>query len=550
MSSNTATYDGNKPVGAFSSLQTWLTYSWINNEHFYQLIPQSYQDYYQRFVKQWLYWYDGFVPNFHSTQSGMISTRLAYAILKKLSEKTVGSKLLFDDEGVPDKHSIKIRNRELGSVEFMEHWSKKNDLTSTIKQAFEWAYAGGDAILKLDSDGKDLYVRPVRKDNYLIDTDFLGRIIKFEGFVYAYSKLIGGKDNSEKRMYYIVEEREMIDGKPKFRVDIKVNSAPSTQAKSYDNNIESVPFDRLPKDIVRQFKKDYPNVMLGVWKDLPFRDLGVYQIKATRNVSFLPDAPFGESLLSPLIHILMTYDFYFSSLTTNLYTTRDRVILPQHMQSPELANPDTFYSNQQNFMGGFDSYVLTRIPYTNPEDQKPIFIQPELRDWEKIRNILLQAASMLLGVDERTVSSSIVPNSEKPTAREISVDEDTTASFVAEKRELNRNPLNNMVDNILYFYGFEDECVTLGFSRSGLSNINNVVTVATLLKQNGLGDQKSLLEMVWPDKNDAQIEQMLKLIEEQQEKAMEQKQKNADVEEGIERQNDNTEYHIPKKEVE
>lgn len=542
------TYDGNRPIGAFSSIQTWSTYSWINNEAFYGLVPQQYQDYYQRFVKHWFYWYDGFVPYFHNSQSGMVSTNLAYTILKKLAEKTVGHKLLFDDEGYEDEHTINIDGRELSSVEFSEYWSKKNKFKSKIKQAYEWAYAGGDSVLKADSDGKEMTISPIRKDNYLIDTDFKGKICKFQAFIYNYTKMIN--DKGDKRTYYVVEEREYNDKyEPMYRISIKYSSGTMTNGKMMDNRIEDVPYERLPKDIAKKFKKDFPNMYLGKWTKMPFRDLGVYLIKATQAVHFLPDSPFGESLLSPLIHILMTYDFYFSSLTTNLYTTRDRVLLPKNIESPNLQNADQFYGSQNNWFSGMDSYSFTQIPYTDPENQKPIFIQAQLRDWKSIRDTLLQTASMVLGVDERTISSSIIPNAEKPTAREISVDEDTTTSFVNDKREINIGELNDLLNNALYFYGFTSEKVTLSFSRAGLSNLNNVVTVATLLKQNGLGDLKSLLEMVWQDKNDRQIEQMKNDIEEKEKEAREFKQENEmnnNVEEGIERQNDNTEYHIPK----
>ena len=542
-------YDGQRPIGAFSSLQTWNTYSWINNEAFYGLIPQAYQDYYQRFVKHWFYWYDGFVPYFHNSQSGMMSTRLAYAILKKLAEKTVGGKLLFDDEGREDEHSIEIDGKELNSVEFIEQWANENRLQSNLKQAFEWAYAGGDSILKHDTDGKELYMSVMRKDNYLIDTDFRGKICKFQGFIYSYTKLITtqGSSNQDKKQYYVVEEREYVKDKPMFRVVIKVSNAQMTNGKMVDNRVEPVPFERLPKDIARKFKKDFPNMKLGIWQEMPFKDLGIYQIKATNSVSFLPDAPFGESLLSPLIHLLMTYDFYFSSLTTNLYTTRDKVIIPKTMDSPNLGgSADTFYANQ-NWNSGLDNFLFQQVPYTDPESQKPIFIQPDLRDWQGTRNILLQSVAMTIGVDERTISSSIVPNAEKPTAREISVDEDTTSSFVAEKRDLNINALNKSIQNALYFYGFTSEKVILSFSRAGLSNLNNVVTIASLLKQNGLGDTKSLLELVWQDKNDRQIEIMLKEIERKEKEMKEQKQKGIQgVDEKIEQQNNNTEYHVSK----
>ena len=60
-------FQNNKPLGVYSAFQTFYTYSWVNNEQFYQLIPYPYKEYYQRFIKQWFYWYDGYVPHFHNS---------------------------------------------------------------------------------------------------------------------------------------------------------------------------------------------------------------------------------------------------------------------------------------------------------------------------------------------------------------------------------------------------------------------------------------------------------------------------------------------------
>ena len=151
-------YDASKPLGTFSALQTYHTYSWINNEQFYALVPHPYRDYYFRFVKKFFYWYDGFVPYFHNTTSGMFSSRLAYTILHKLAQQTVGNRLMFDDEGIPDKNSYTHHGKTYNSLEWIEHWSNDNLLDTKVVQAQEWAYAGGDSILKLDTDAKDAFV--------------------------------------------------------------------------------------------------------------------------------------------------------------------------------------------------------------------------------------------------------------------------------------------------------------------------------------------------------------------------------------------------------
>lgn len=540
-------FDANKPLGVFSALQTYHTYSWINNEQFYALVPHPYRDYYFRFIKKFFYWYDKFNPYFHNSQSGMFSSGIAYTVLHKLAQQTVGNRLMFDDEGEPDKNSYTHHGKDYNSLEWVEHWANDNMLDTKTVQLKEWAFAGGDAVIKLDSDGQDLIPSVLRKDTYFFDTDFRGEICAWSGLIYTYSKMTNqtGGSNQE-QYYYLLEDRKYNDnGEPQYRLSIKHGSGNLANAKTVDMTPETIPFARLPRDISHQFKRDYPNTKLGEWNKLPLIDLGIYLDKASERVSFLPAIPGGESLLSNMIHTLMSYDFYWSSMITNLYTARDKLIVPQHMQTPDFQNSSGYGQNEYN---GWDSYIMTKVPYTNPEDNKPIVFSTPIKDWEKVRNNILQTMAMDLGVDDRTITSAIVPNAEKPTAREISSDEATTTLFVEGKQKLLKNALDKMLICVLDFYGFKDEKITVKFSKAGLTNQNNLATILSVLKQNDMIDDFTAIEMFFNDKNHKQHQVIYdRMVKERAEKqAIENKKNEADVDEKVEQMNNQDTAHLKK----
>ena len=231
---------------------------------------------------------------------------------------------------------------------------------------------------------------------------------------------------------------------------------------------------------------------------------------------------------------------------TNLYTARDKLIVPQHMQTPDFG--DGRYG--QNQFSGWAKYIMTKVQYSNPEDNKPIVFSTPIKDWEKVRNNILQTIAMDIGVDDRTISSAIVPNAEKPTAREISSDEYTTTLFVESKQKLLKNTLDEMLYCVLDFYGFTDEVITVKFSKAGLTNMGNTATIVTTLLQNDAIDLETSLEMLYTDKNKKQLrviqDNIEKKIAEREAKEQEKMKQDNDVEEQIEQDHTKDISHVKK----
>jgi len=308
--------------------------------------------------------------------------------------------------------------------------------------------------------------------------------------------------------YYLLEERKFNEeGKPVFRLFVKQGVGNMTNMRDVNfKKIQELPYDKLPRDVKKALKKNYPNNVLGEWSELPLPSLGIYLFKNTDGISFMPQVPMGESLLSNLLSYLMSYDYYFSLFNTDTYLGRGRVLLPKPLQNP-LKDGMT-----GGHYTGLDSGVYNFADYIDPDKQKPALIQFDVRgdDWDTIGKMILRFVAMNLNVSERTISNFLTDGSERATAREISVD-DATATFIKNGRSLYKKPVNNMLQDVLDFYEFPDE-ITVRFSRVGLNNMNEITQRMSTLVQNGLIDTRSALQYIYVDKNEAQIDEMFNQI--------------------------------------
>ena len=496
-----------------TTFNTFKTYSWINNSLFYPLVPPQYYDYYQRFVRQWLYWYDGFEPDFHKQYGGIVSSRIAYTVCSGLADLINGGTLMYDNTYPLSDYKVNYkRGNELNALEFIQKWAQDVDISNKNTTAISYSLAGGDSLIKLNSDGTNLYPTILRKDNYFVDTDFTGKVIGFTGAVYTYSKLRqprGTENNKRQDLYYILEDREYDDeGNPKFRIYVKVGYGNLTTNKDINfDQIQEIKWEELPKDVRKVVKSNYGDIKLDEWYDIPLKTLGVYLMKASDTVSFMPQMPFGESISSNQIANYQAYDYLQSLTNTEMYLSRGRVLIPEPMQSPQQQGQGNQYS-------GLDSGYYQLIKYLDPAQQKPEAIQFELRadQIDKIEKKILRDIAMNLKISERTLANFLNDGSERATAREISID-DKTSTTVENFRSLYRKPLNCMLDDVLYFYNFEEDEITIRFSRVGLNNMNEVVQQMVTLKQNYLITIRDALPYIYVDKNEKQLDDMATELE-------------------------------------
>ena len=492
----------NKPINYGTAFNTYYTYTFINNSQFYALVPAPYVDFYRRFVRQWLYWYDGYVPYFHTQTNGIMSTRLAKSIANKLASQVNGGQMMLDEKEPTDNRS---------GLKFIEKWADKVNLSNNIDTNIEFAFAGGTSLMKLNYDGKDLWYEPMRMDNFFVDVDWQGNVVDYTGFIHSYTKTV--KDKETNHLYYLLEKRYYkrvyVNDQwvlvPYVKYIVKRATQNLTTARSFDiKDLQDVDWNSLPKNIKQSIKKEYGVITIDKEQKMPIQDLGCYLMKATNHISNIPQLQFGESIFSTILSHLMSYDYAFSAFNTNQYLGRSRVMLPKPMQKPADANgPRT-----ENFNEGFDSFLYTKVLGMDPKSQQPVPLQFDLRakDWQTNRDTILQTMATNLGVNHTTLASYLSTGGEK-TAREISVEEGDTALFVQNKREIIKHPINKMLDTVAKFYK-KAQNIVVKFSRAGLTNMRNNVEIAQILKATKTVSDKDLLDFVFMDKTPGQLEKM------------------------------------------
>ena len=526
-----------------SALQPHKTYTYAANPSFYSVVPEPYKQYYQNFVREWLAWYDGYVPWLHQagTDEGIFSTRIAQTVADKLARQITGGNLLFDDGGEDNTETQTFNGRELNAVEFAQRYIKKQRMTPKLIRGMAYALAAGDSIIKLDNKQGELYPTILRKDYYFLDTDFQGNIIAFSALLHEevqQTKTDSG-ENYEREFYILEERRFNENGEAQYRKSIKEGQGHRVNYKDNDFHSGDTRYQDLPRGIRERLNRSFPNERnFNEWKPLPFSDLGVYMLKATEGISHQPSLPFGESIFSNAVDILMAYDFFFSSMVTDQYLGRGKVILPRGMEGP---------NRNDNFYNVLKDMAYHRIPYTNPDEQSPMSIQFDLRadEWRSIRDNLLQQFAMKLGINPRDLATFIVPASEKPSAQEISTDENETALWVESKRDINIEPIQRLLDTLLEFYNYNDSYVEVKFSQKGLSNMNTLVNQTAILKQNNLINEEMAIDRLYPDLSEKQKEKLLNDLSTNKPQQQEEPKEGATVEEENENSFRNGQSQVP-----
>lgn len=496
-----------------AAFNTYWTYSFISHSAFYSMINPSYYDFMNRWVRQWFYWYDGWVPYFHSQDNGIQSTRIATSLCDRTAKKVIGGRIMFKNSGQERNPATALNN----SLKFVGQWSKKTNFSKAVKLATKYACAGGTALIKLDKNNKQLIANALRFDSFIPTVGFNGELQEVKCFIQGYTKLAGKKNGEQKAdVYYLVERRffgdytrlngSKLKNVPIAETVIHRNAGNITSGNYVSGNMsEKIEFKSLPSDIKKNIVKNYSNVVFDKPCLLPFPDsLGCELVKWTDGISNIPELPFGESLLSTLVPILMAYDYYFSAFETDMYTGRARVLAPEGVKSVKSGN----------YNSGMDSYIIQKLPYANPEDQKPIALQFNLRaeEWAKIRDTLVQNIAIQTGLNISTIASFLNDTTGNKTAREISTEENETAGFVDDKREILERPINKILDIVTKYYGYADE-VSLRWSNAGLTNRYSLAEIISIALSGGFLSKQKAVQMFNFDDDDAQVDEEYRRIE-------------------------------------
>lgn len=497
------------PLAKSGAFNEYWTYSFINRSAFFALIAPEYYDFMNRFVKQWLWWVDGYVPYFHNAEDGIPSTRLASGLVDKVARKIVGGRLMYRNIG-KDKEGAE----ETPALSKIADWATDTDFEETVKSAVRFATAAGTALVKINKGKDGLWTEALRFDSFIPAVDASGKVVAVDCFLRNFTDLgvqrVQQKEGSSLQAFYVVERRRfcdytradgtVIEGAPVAEYIIKRAGGSIVNGQFVSNgNAGEIKFSDLPKMMKRAIGKAYAGIMFDKPILLPFVDhLGVELVKFTDTVTGLPELPFGDSFVANIISKLMEWDYYSAAASTDMYLGRGRVLIPKQLSGV----------SNGGYNSGLDSFSFTEYQTTDPEGNKPTPLQFQLRaaEWSEIRTRIIQDISIITGLNTSTIASFVSDGGGQKTAREISTEENETLSYINDKRALMEKPLNRILRLVARYMGITDTIV-VRWSSAFLTNKFMQAELLSMAVQAGFMSQRKAVQEFNVDDDAGEIDE-------------------------------------------
>ncbi|MBE6555528.1 MAG: hypothetical protein E7663_04770 [Ruminococcaceae bacterium] len=463
------------------------------------LAPEYYRAFYERGVRRWLAWYDGYVSEVHgSGTAGIVSTQIGRILVDRANDAVFGGGIMFQNENAPCLVDEKGVSRSLTAIS--DRWAPRARFAAHVKQACKYAMAGGTGLLKLNRDTRgELWIDAYRADRFFPVLDMAGNVEEVKTVLTVFG---GERDAS----FALCEERYYKDTVLTRRIPVRCFSV-YRLSRGVGNALSSrVDWKAIPRNFKQYLAKNYGHIRIDEEQALPFATLGCYAFRYTDGCEWYGDIGLGESMLAPIMQCLLSYDYYWSAFNTDMYLGRGRVILKKQFKPRNDAEGG-------NYNAGLDSFVYEQVPSYTPEEQKPVPIQFELRaaDWREIRNNLMESMAFALGLSVGTLASFLSDASNR-TAREISAEESATARFVEARRKQFEGPANDCLRDVCLYYGFTD-LVTVRWSLAGQTNIDAVSTRVMQEYREGIRSLKSAVCAINPDLDEHQVLEEIERIE-------------------------------------
>lgn len=493
------------------------TFTYANNSQFYALVNPIYYDYYNRVVRVNLEWFDGYVQGFHNQQNGVMSTRIATAIVNGIIGNVFQKKLVFDRVD---------KDGDYTAVDYLNEWIRKDNFHQKVKLACKYSGASGTSVIKINQNYKELYTQALRQDQFFYETDFQGNITKITTFLKSYVNVFNSKDQDKEQNFFIVETRyyskdvdiptnvknledeiKVYYKKPKKPVPVVEYKVLYYQGRMFQNtmasqqNKQSLKFHDLPKSFRDILLKDFTDIRFDKPCLLPFTDLGCYVLQINGQDPTIPNGMFGQSFLTDIRSCLVEYELINAYSLRDMYNAQGRVGIPKSLSMNDMNGQNVFDTN----MGNYETFS------GDPDKQKPIITQFEIRatEWSNKKDDCLKKMATILGMSPKVIASYINPRGGfGKTATEVENDEASSQTFVEDKRANLTSCLNKVVSTILKFYGFAQK-ITSRFIEG--ENKMSPLQVKTIIfkYQQGLIDLKEATRELNPNASESEVDELV-----------------------------------------
>lgn len=520
-----------------SSIIVNQTYSYINNTGFYALANPVYYDYYYRFARQYAWWYDNYVPDFHNANQGYFATGLAHTLVDGIANLICGAEIKLKNAG---KSCDKIKANE--SLKSAYSWASDCDFTGTLRRAVKYAGALGTSLLKANvRKGSEIWTQALRLDDFFFESDFDGTLKDVVCLIKSYTDTRPsnikwadnyGEENHQECLshkYYLVEHRyfkeitELVNGKvkehrvPYVRYAIHKYSGSITNVQSWNMGLqEEMDFDSVPKNIRKSIAREFSTINLRD-KDreerLPFfESLGCELIRYNSDDGSLSQQPFGQSILAYIKSDLMNYDLAFSYAVRDMYQGKGTVFLPKELQTA-MSGMNTFTGLEDSIINWVNTIDGDKLPMAQ--------VQFNLRvaEWREKQSSIYETIAVKLNISPSSIAGFLTDNTAR-TAKEVSTESGQTDNYIDIQRGCISPAINRFLKTIGLFYGWCDT-VEVRFAKSGSQNIDTIIDRVIKLKNAGLVTDYEALKMINIDDDEWEIEdkyEKLKAFNEERER--------------------------------
>lgn len=476
-------------------------YGWSNNSSFYMQSSEEMKPFYLM-VQNWERWCTGIVPNFHNFTTGVVPTLLAQTVVRKCADLIYGGGVMFESAGDEGAPGADVESGKKGAaLSFIsDTWAKNSGFKTTLQDALYMECELGTSAIKLNKGkGKDLWCEAVPFSRMFPVVDARGRLDAVSIYLrpYVETELSVSSSNNG---FVLVEERfykKDIDGKQNpFRCTRVYRSGAMINQFAADSGT-SLSWEQLPHRVKKAIKDDYGDIRIGEPMPLPFLDLGVYLLRFTPSVSKMPWLKFGDSAIERCIEDLCKYDILSAQLLTEMYASRARIVADKTVQSPSAVG----YSANT----GLDDYMFTWRGSFSTESGPINVMQPEIRaeQLKSLRNVILENIATSIGFSPSSFAPYLQDNSNR-TAREVSAEESATTLLVENKRDLVREPVNDLIKTVLRYYGYADD-VVITFSKAGQTNYTLLVENIVRARSGGIMSLQKCVEQINPGMDQTQV---------------------------------------------
>lgn len=510
------------------------TYSYNNNTVFFSLINEVFYDYYNRIVLKAQQWLDGYDPTFH--RDDMVSTRIASKLMYGFAKSILGRGLVFEKGKI-------YNDAKNETLDFVNKWADDGALQDSMLRTIVYTLSLGTSALKVNrSANGDLWVEPLRMDNFYYCVDGKKHLTSFTNFIRCFTSSDNNKENYflvEKRYFKYVKDKftETINGK-KYTFD-KGKYAPYVEYKVFKYNGSvmnntmpsrisdktSVNYKLLPDYVKKGLKEDYSAFMIDEPMLLPFVDwLGIELLFNESGDATNPTLPVGRSYVFDCLADFMHYDMNKSYALRDLYNSKGIVGIPKSLSQSDLVDasqgqlkPISPYSNLN--ISGYE--IVNGL---DPDKQSPIITQFEIREQEHqmVVDDILKSIATTIGVSPRLLASYIAQGGTK-TDDEVQSEDDSITQWVKSQRQTYLTALNHLVEQILNYNGFASN-ISVKFASDGLRKEDRQLDSIERRLNMGLLDIEDAIREYYPDLDENQLQIKINKAKQQQQLKAQQQQ--------------------------